>query len=91
MSNHPDKCTEHTMGWISVKDKPPPKDRDFLAHILVGTYTSGKDTRTEQINTCIWDDYYNRFIENCNCSGYDIDVEHIEIIHWMLLPKPSQD
>ena len=81
------------MEWINVKDIPPPKDKSFLGYVLIGFHFSGtgKDLRKKEIHTCIWQSFGEKFIEHCNCSGYEHDVENIEILNWMPLPKPPKD
>lgn len=81
------------MEWINVKDEQPPKDKDFLAYVLVGldyTFIGRKDDRKRDIITCISSIFYNKFIENCHCSGYEHDREDIEVTHCMPLHEPPK-
>lgn len=85
---------ENTMGvrpiWFSVKDQPAPKDKPFLAEVLLGNHFLGKDDRTRDIRCCVWNEFSERFTEHCDCSGYDHEIESIEILNWMPLPKPPK-
>lgn len=75
------------MKWISVKEKSPPKDRDFLGYVLVGFYINGiKVRRTLDIQTCLWNG--SKYIESCHCSITEHDPEDIEVVYWTELPKP---
>jgi hypothetical protein len=81
------------MKWINVKDQEPPRDIDFLAYVLGGydyDMYGIKDDRKKYIVSCVWDKCTDRYIESCNCSGYEHDREKIEITHWMPLPSPPK-
>lgn len=74
--------------WISVKDQPAPKDVAFIGYVLLGYHCDGiVDNRNKEIQVCEWDDY-DKYIESCNCSGYERDREWISVTHWMPLPNP---
>ncbi len=73
------------MKWIDVKDQEPPKDRDFLGYCLIGyPFSMISVKRDKEIRLCKWDD--KKYIESCDCSGYEHDREYIEVLCWMELP-----
>ena len=78
------------MKWISIKDKLPPKDREFLGYVLVGFWIEGlEDERILDIQTCLWNG--SKYIESCHCSGCEHDPEYIEVYYWMPLPRPPKE
>jgi hypothetical protein len=81
--------------WISIEEQDAPKKGSFLAYLWEGMdyakIFGGKERRVRKVSTCIWDDFNERFIADCNCSGYEIDREYIEVTQWMPLPKPPED
>jgi hypothetical protein len=77
-------------GWIKIHDKTPPQNEDFLAYVLIGFHIDGLtiDKRKSGIQTCLWNGY--KYMESCHCSGYEHDMEYIEVTHWIPLPLPPQ-
>lgn len=71
--------------WVKCEDQWPPHNKEFIAYVLVGFHCDGIiDARKLQILTCVWDGC--KYIENCNCNGYEHERDYIEITHWMPLP-----
>lgn len=65
------------MKWISVKDKPIPKD----VHIFILTEHG-------DIGNVYWNDFFKQFLLEM-CGDFTIGVVVI-ITHWMPLPKPPK-
>lgn len=81
------------MKWINIIDKPPPKDRSFLAYVFFVSpvLIHIKGERKKEIQVCHWYEEKNNFCEACNCFGNDFSNANVAITHWMALPSIPKD
>jgi hypothetical protein len=78
------------MNWISVKDKPFPKDRPFLVY----SYYSDDYSTSSYFCVVELEDHgeAGHFITSPNVSGYEweFDFNEKDITHWSELEKPQE-
>jgi hypothetical protein len=81
------------MNWISVKDKPFPKDRPFLVYAYSENKFNPPHSRSYFCVVQI-EDYGdgNPFMTSPSVSGYEwqFDFNEKDITHWSELEKPQE-